>query len=209
MTWGAGDLSGPEHACLELAWEALCGGSLPVGAVVTDAEGTVVATGRNRVFESAAPAPQIAGSRLAHAEVNALAQLSPRRRYEDHHLIVTLEPCLLCTGALAMSAVGRLTYLGADPYAGGTTVVGPTPYTARLPIAITGPRPGRVGRLAAGLHVAFYLRRAPGGQVVSVHRELRPDIADAGDALVRAGIFDLSERGLPWPDVAPQLLASM
>ena len=107
MTLGSDDLSGPEYACLELAWEALRRRSLPVGAVVTDAEGTVVATGRNRVFESAAPAPQIAGSRLAHAEVNALAQLSPRRRYEDHHLVVTLEPCTLCTGALAMSAVRR------------------------------------------------------------------------------------------------------
>jgi hypothetical protein len=108
-----------------------------------------------------------------------------------------------------MSAVGRLTYLGADPYAGGTTVVGPTPYTARLPVAITGPRPGRIGRLAAGLHVAFYLRRAPGSRVVSVHRDLRPDLAEAGEALVRARIFDLSERGLPWSDVAAELLASV
>lgn len=209
MPLGAADLSGPEHACLELAWEALCRGSLPVGAVVVDAAGTVVATGRNRVFEAAAAAPEIAGTRLAHAEVNALARLGPQRRYEDHHLMVTLEPCPLCMGALVMSTVGRLTYLGADPYAGATTVLGPTPYTARLPVLITGPRSDRVGRFAAGLHVAFYLRRDPAGQVVSVHRELRPDLSEAGEALVRAGLFELAGRNLPWSQVAGELLAAL
>jgi tRNA(Arg) A34 adenosine deaminase TadA len=200
-------ISDPERNALELAWDALMLGSLPVGAVVTDAAGRVVARGRNRVYESVAPAPEIAGTRLAHAEVNALTRLGPQRRYEDHHLVVTLEPCPLCTGALAMSTVGRLTYLGADPYAGATSVVGPTPYTSRLPVGISGPRPDRYGRLAAGLHVAFYLRRDPSSAVVSVHRELRPDLAAAGESLVLAGVFDLAERGLPWSEVSDDLLA--
>ncbi len=207
MTTDATHLSGPERNALELAWDALRLGSLPVGAVVTDAAGQVVARGRNRVYETVAPAPEIAGTRLAHAEVNALTRLGPQRRYEDHHLVVTLEPCPLCTGALAMSTVGRLTYLGADPYAGATAAVGPTPYTRRLPVAISGPRQDRWGRLAAGLHVAFYLRRDPAGRVVSAHRELRPDLAAAADALVLAGLFELAERGLSWSEAADDLLA--
>ncbi len=207
MTSDVTHISYSERNALELAWDALRLGSLPVGAVVTDAAGRIVARGRNRVYETVAPAPEIAGTRLAHAEVNALTRLGPQRRYEDHHLVVTLEPCSLCTGALAMSTVGRLTYLGADPYAGATAVVGPTPYTSRLPVGITGPRSGRLGRLAAGLHVAFYLRQDPAGLVVSLHRELRPDLAAAGEAPVGAGVFELAERGLPWSRVADDLLA--
>ena len=66
-----------------------------------------------------------------------------------------------------------------------------------------------VGRFAAGLHVAFYLRRGPAGQVVSVHRELRPDLGEAGEALVRAGLFELAGRALPWSQVAAELLAAV
>jgi len=41
-----------------------------------------------------------------------------------------------------------------------------------------------------------------------VHRELRPDIGEAGDALVRAGLFELAGRNLPWAQVAGELLAA-
>jgi hypothetical protein len=40
-----------------------------------------------------------------------------------------------------------------------------------------------------------------------LHRELRPDLAAAGEALVRAGVFELAERALPWSRVADDLLA--
>jgi tRNA(Arg) A34 adenosine deaminase TadA len=59
----------------ELAWQAYVAGSPPVGAVVVDGDGTVVARGRSRRAERHAPANQLAGSRLAHAELNALAAL--------------------------------------------------------------------------------------------------------------------------------------
>ena len=45
---------------LELAWESFCGGTTPVGAVVTDAAGVIVAEGRGRRFENAAPPGQLA-----------------------------------------------------------------------------------------------------------------------------------------------------
>jgi hypothetical protein len=76
---------------LELAWESFCGGTTPVGAVVTDAAGAIVTEGRGRRFEAAAPPGQLAWTPVAHAELNALAQLAPDRHYPDHALLTTPE----------------------------------------------------------------------------------------------------------------------
>ncbi|WPO76351.1 MULTISPECIES: hypothetical protein [unclassified Streptomyces] len=81
-----------------LAWEAFGAGSRPIGAALLDADGAVVACGRNRSQEAAAPPGQLAGAAIAHAETNVLAQLRSRRRYGDHRLFTTLEPRLLCSG---------------------------------------------------------------------------------------------------------------
>ena len=65
------DLSEPERACLALAWEAMVAGTNPIGAVVVDGDGTIVASGRNAVYESSNAGP-LSASPLAHAEMNAL-----------------------------------------------------------------------------------------------------------------------------------------
>ncbi len=98
----------------ELAWEAFRAGSRPIGAVLVDAEGAVVASGRNRSQEAIAPPGQLAGAAIAHAEVNVLAQLPSGRRYGDHRLLTTLEPCLLCSGALLHAHVGTVVYAAPD-----------------------------------------------------------------------------------------------
>jgi tRNA(Arg) A34 adenosine deaminase TadA len=98
-----------------LAWEAFGAGSRPIGAALLDADGAVVACGRNRSQEAAAPPGQLAGAAIAHAEINVLAQLPSRRQYEDHRLFTTLEPCLLCNGALLHARVGTVVYAAADP----------------------------------------------------------------------------------------------
>ncbi len=101
----------------ELAWEALRAGSRPVGAVLLDPDGRLVATGRNRSQEAPGTAPpgQLAGTALAHAEVNALAQLPAGRQHDGHRLYTTLEPCLLCSSALMHSHVGHVVYAASDP----------------------------------------------------------------------------------------------
>src|SRR5579871_1790776 len=94
------------QACLAEAWAAYCAGSLPIGAVVVSSDGAIVGRGRNRIFESSpvhSRATEVAGSRLAHAEINALlsvdhAALSLR----ECVLYTTLEPCALCVGAIRM-----------------------------------------------------------------------------------------------------------
>jgi tRNA(adenine34) deaminase len=96
----------------QLAWEALGHGTVPVGAVLVDEAGVVCARGRNRIYDSDPPGRGLSGSRLAHAEVDALVDLDPAGWYTSHALYTVLEPCLLCLGATVMSTVGTLFYAG-------------------------------------------------------------------------------------------------
>jgi tRNA(adenine34) deaminase len=104
----------PWHECFLLAWESFRAGSVPVGAVLVDGAGRTVGRGRNRNGETDGPVGQIAGSNLAHAEVNALATLPPGD-YPEHVLYSTLEPCFFCTLALRHSHVGAVRFAAADP----------------------------------------------------------------------------------------------
>lgn len=72
----------PEHWCCAFrqAWAAYVAGTIPVGAVVVDPHGVIVAEARNRIFDADdPPRGQIAGSWLAHAELNAIAQIDAER----------------------------------------------------------------------------------------------------------------------------------
>ena len=85
----------------------------PVGAVVLDAAGEVVGRGRNRREADKDP--------TAHAEVVALREAAARLgrwRLEDTTLVVTLEPCTMCAGAVSAARVGRLVFGAYDPKAG-------------------------------------------------------------------------------------------
>jgi tRNA(adenine34) deaminase len=101
------------RAALAEAAAALGTADVPVGAVVLDAAGTVVARGRNRREADADP--------TAHAEILALraaARAAGEWRLDDHTLVVTLEPCTMCAGAITAARIGRLVYGAADPRAG-------------------------------------------------------------------------------------------
>ena len=107
-------LEPPMERALELAWEAYCAGSFPVGCVIADGDGTVVAEGRNRIGDATAPAGRVHATSLAHAEIDALSQLRAGR-YGDHVLYTSVEPCLLCRSAAVMSHIGEVRFLAADP----------------------------------------------------------------------------------------------
>jgi tRNA(Arg) A34 adenosine deaminase TadA len=148
------ELEEPWRASLELAWEAYRAGTVPVGAVVAGVDGRVVARGRNRIFD--APGTGLAGSRLAHAEVDALAQLPATARYRDHVLYSTLEPCLLCAAATLHSTVGRIEYAVGDPFGGGCSGGIDTGHWRRSAPEIAPPLGGWPGRLSAALQSAFW-----------------------------------------------------
>src|SRR6202044_998866 len=108
------DLEEPWRECLELAWEAWCSGNAPVGSVVVDDAGVIVSRGRSRQVDDQAPGRQIAGTELAHAEINALmAMRSPDT--DDKVLYSSLQPCLLCTAAAMQSRIRAVHFAVADP----------------------------------------------------------------------------------------------
>lgn len=90
---------------LAQAREASRHGDVPIGAVVLDASGTVIGVGHNRREIDADP--------LAHAELLALRSAATALgawRLDECTLVVTLEPCTMCAGALVQSRVGRLVF---------------------------------------------------------------------------------------------------
>jgi tRNA(adenine34) deaminase len=88
-------------------------GDVPIGAVVVGPDGSVLAQACNE--------RELAADPTAHAEVLALrraAEALGTWRLEGCTLVVTLEPCTMCAGALVLSRVDRLVYGAADPKAG-------------------------------------------------------------------------------------------
>lgn len=78
---------------------------LPIGAIVLDPNGTVIARARNQ--------REATGDPTAHAEVLALREAAAVRgewRLTDCTLVVTLEPCPMCAGAATMARVGRVVF---------------------------------------------------------------------------------------------------
>jgi tRNA(Arg) A34 adenosine deaminase TadA len=99
---------------VELAWESFRAGSLGIGAVVTR-HGEVVATGRNRLAERDPGEDVLAGSSVAHAEMNALAKLRWGAASGGLELWTTLQPCVQCIGAIRLSPVRKVYVLAPDP----------------------------------------------------------------------------------------------
>nr|WP_184293204.1 tRNA adenosine(34) deaminase TadA [Nocardiopsis algeriensis] len=92
---------------------ALATGDVPVGAVVLDPAGTVIGRGHN--------AREAGGDPTAHAELLALRAAAVVRgewRLTGCTLVVTLEPCVMCAGAIVLSRVDRLVYGARDAKAG-------------------------------------------------------------------------------------------
>jgi tRNA(adenine34) deaminase len=98
---------------LDAAREAVAAGEVPVGAVVVDAAGEVIATASNRTRRDADP--------TAHAELLAIRDAAARlgnERLDGCTLWVTLEPCAMCAGAIAHARIARLYYGAPDPKGG-------------------------------------------------------------------------------------------
>lgn len=170
----------PWDTVFELMWEAYDAGTIPVGAIVTDESGAIVARGRNRIFDEPA-AGQLGTTRLAHAEINALSALSSDRTYEGWTLWTALEPCHLCLSAAHSVRIGTVRFAGRDRYGGATGKLVPSVDHLDHPLTVDGPLDGDDGRLPELLLVAFFLWRRPDGNVLRYFRETDPQLVeDAG-----------------------------
>jgi tRNA(adenine34) deaminase len=103
----------PMRLALKEAERAALNGDVPVGAVVLARDGTVLATGHNE--------REATGDPTAHAEVLAIRRAAARLgewRLTGCALVVTLEPCTMCAGAIVQSRVDRVVYGARDEKAG-------------------------------------------------------------------------------------------
>ena len=101
---------------------------VPVGAVLVAPDGTELARGRNRREQAADP--------TAHAELEALRAAAATLgtwRLDGCTLVVTLEPCAMCAGALVQSRIARLVFAADDPKAGAVTSLFDLVRDPRLP----------------------------------------------------------------------------
>ena len=132
-------------------------GDVPVGAVIADDAGTVIARAGNRREADHDP--------TAHAEILAIRQAARAVgswRLTGLTLVVTLEPCTMCAGAVTAARLGRLVYGAADPKAGAVGSLWDVLRDARLnhhPEVIGGVL---AGECAAILDDFFSARRPPG-----------------------------------------------
>ncbi len=130
---------------------------VPVGAVILDAEGAVVARARNRREADRDP--------TAHAEMVAIRQAARAVgswRLTGLTLVVTLEPCTMCAGAVTLARLDRLVYGAKDPKAGAVGSLRDVVRDTRL-----NHRPEVIGGVLAGecgavLHEFFAARRQQG-----------------------------------------------
>ena len=101
------------RSAIEVAREALATDDVPVGAVILDEHGNQVASGYNR--------REVEHDPTAHAEIVALreaAELAGDWRLDNHTLVVTLEPCAMCAGAIAQSRIKTVVFGAWDEKAG-------------------------------------------------------------------------------------------
>jgi len=117
------------QAALSLAKVAADKGDVPVGAIVVNEAGEILGTGQNLREQSNDP--------TAHAEVIAIRQAAEKTgswRLDDLTIVVTLEPCAMCAGAIAQSRIKRLVFGAWDEKAGA---VGSVMDVIRDPRALT------------------------------------------------------------------------
>ena len=146
-------MQAPMQMALDEARAAAARGEVPVGAVVLDPAGRILARAGNRT--------EADHDAAAHAEILALreaARAIGSARLVGCDLVVTLEPCPMCAAAAGLFRIRRLVFGAYDPKGGGVEH-GPRIYAA--PGAQH--RPARVGGVAAGLlrHAALTQARYP------------------------------------------------
>jgi tRNA(adenine34) deaminase len=143
-----------------LAWEGHQDhADVPVGAVILDPGGAAVSRAHNLREADRDP--------TAHAEIVAIraaARLTGNWRLDGHTLVVTLEPCTMCAGAVAAARIARLVYGAADPKAGAVGSLWDVLRDRRLPhrTEVVG---GVLAADCGALLQAFFAQRRHAGPV--------------------------------------------
>lgn len=188
------------------AWRSFASGSAGVGAAVTDSGGTVVSLGRSRVFDEPDGTSPLAGTWMAHAEMNALAGL-PRSARKGHTLYTTFEPCVMCAATIRIYLIPKVAYAADDPVWDGMHDL----FGRLEPIARGLPERERLGgpwgAFAHVLHLTRLVEWGPElvmdahGRLAPAHLELAQSIGSRGDVheLAVSGANVLRAAEALWP----------
>jgi tRNA(adenine34) deaminase len=133
------------------AVRALETGDVPVGAIVVDSEGAVVGSGRNE--------REATGDPTAHAEIVALRDAATNAgswNLSGHTLVVTLEPCVMCAGAILNSRIERVVFGAWDEKAGAAGSVHDLLRDRSLPTRVDEVVGGVLGEECAALLTGFF-----------------------------------------------------
>lgn len=187
--WAA--LAVPWQVALELAWQACVSGTIGVGTVITDPDGTIVAQGRNSVWDGPRGEGLLRGTRLAHAEMNAFAEVPTERSLEQCTLWSTQQPCIVCAAASVMAGVGNIRFLTADPFfAGVERLPDLNPWIAEGWPRYDGPTTDQRWELAAMiLHLYAAATRNPDGQVMALSRQVESEAVSVIESIVAECIW--------------------
>lgn len=196
------------RTAFEEAWASYCSGSAGVGAAITNPSGKIVAIGRSRVFDQPDGSAPLAGTFMAHAEMNALACL-PVGLYDDYTLYTTFEPCVMCAATIRIYRIPRLVYAADDPVWDGLHDM----FETFEPIARALPKRdclgGLYGAFAHVLHLSWLAERWP-QQVMAAHGaraprqlELAATLAETGNlrGLADEGATVVAATASIWPDL--------
>lgn len=104
----------------ELEWESLCNKSKAIAALITDENGNIISTGRNKVGEYTIPNP-----RVCHAETEAVRNLdvSTYPNIKQYTLYAALEPCPMCLGTIVMGGIRRIVIGAHDDHGGAVELI--------------------------------------------------------------------------------------
>ena len=133
------------------AVRALETGDVPVGAIVVDSDGDIVGSGRNE--------REANGDPTAHAEIVALRNAAEQVgswNLSGHTLVVTLEPCVMCAGAILNSRIERVVFGAWDEKAGAAGSVLDVLRDRSLPYRVDEVVGGVLGDECAGLLTDFF-----------------------------------------------------
>jgi tRNA(Arg) A34 adenosine deaminase TadA len=108
------------RVALEEQWAGVAAGGLPCGSAILSADGSLLSAGHNRAYdppggiETRRESP-LQHTRLAHAELNALALILTEVDHATLTLWTTQHPCLMCAAACQFTGIGKVCYIADDP----------------------------------------------------------------------------------------------
>ncbi|WP_374342071.1 nucleoside deaminase [Azonexus sp.] len=183
-------LAAPWREAVEQAWLASKAGSLPIGAVVVDREGCVVARGFNQRLARQPGGHPLAGSAVAHAEILALGSIKYHRPLQHLALYSTTEPCSMCHGAIWMAGIGELHFASRDPYLGATDSFAQLPFAARANCRVFGPESKALEQLLVVLLIERLLKLSGARFAIDSWRSVSEDVEPMARRLHARGLID-------------------